>query len=206
MSDARLRDRERDAGREVGGRAAWLAERLRRGEVDPDRVRLAAYLGDAAALGVLGGPPRVEPVAGEVVEVVDDASFRWLSGVERAVGMIFLPWSGYAHLARRHFEEPACMLRSLAPRTRIDAIVLLPEGRAPGGGFGSEGVVPSIAAWLSQDVAWTGTDPLSSGGGEFFWVRDGRLARVDYPVIPSSEDRLVEFVRVSVQALGLGLE
>lgn len=46
-------------------RALWLRERVRQGELDQDRVRLAAYCGDAAA-GELLGPGSLDALFGTV--------------------------------------------------------------------------------------------------------------------------------------------
>lgn len=55
MTDARLRALERAARdpQDVAAHGALLRERLRRGELDPRRLRLAAFLGDAAAHAAL---------------------------------------------------------------------------------------------------------------------------------------------------------
>lgn len=63
MSDERARELER-RWRESGlveDRAAWLRERMRSGELPPEKLQLAAALGDAAACTVLGWPERVDP-------------------------------------------------------------------------------------------------------------------------------------------------
>lgn len=60
MSDTTLRLLERAARVDPSAcdaRARHMAARLRAGEVDPDRVRLAAYFGDTAARTVLGCDP-----------------------------------------------------------------------------------------------------------------------------------------------------
>lgn len=48
MAEQRMRELERERG------ALWLAERLRRGDVERSMVELAAYAGDAEAREVLG--------------------------------------------------------------------------------------------------------------------------------------------------------
>ncbi len=59
MSDRRLRELERTASQgDLGARARWLTEQLRRGALSPDRLELAAYLGDPAAGAVLERPPQ----------------------------------------------------------------------------------------------------------------------------------------------------
>lgn len=53
--DERLRQLERDAAAGVAGaRAAWLAERVRAGTLEPERLRLAAYVGDPDARAAVG--------------------------------------------------------------------------------------------------------------------------------------------------------
>jgi hypothetical protein len=74
VSDTSLRKRERAAA--AGGpedRARYLKELLRAGTLDPERVALAAYLGDATAASLLGdAAPRPAKAHGE-----------WLLGFER---------------------------------------------------------------------------------------------------------------------------
>lgn len=63
MSDRRLRELER-RWRDAGGsaeQAEWLRARLRAGELDGDRLELAAWCGHAAARLALDWPPSVEP-------------------------------------------------------------------------------------------------------------------------------------------------
>lgn len=59
MSDARMRELERRwrEGGDDDDRAAWLAERLRAGALEPARAELAAWVGDPAARLALGQPP-----------------------------------------------------------------------------------------------------------------------------------------------------
>lgn len=61
MGDGGLRRLERAAAQgDATARARWLAEQVRRGVLAPERVALAAYLGDPAARS-LGSPPRRPP-------------------------------------------------------------------------------------------------------------------------------------------------
>lgn len=63
MTDARLRDAER-RWRETGAladEAAWLRERVRAGALDDERLRLAAYVGHAAARLALATPVLSSP-------------------------------------------------------------------------------------------------------------------------------------------------
>jgi len=56
VADERLREREHEwkRGGAAGEEAAWLAHRIRAGELEIERVRLAALLGDPAAVGAVG--------------------------------------------------------------------------------------------------------------------------------------------------------
>lgn len=77
--DERLRALEAAAARgDVEARAALLRERVRAGRLEPERVRLAAYLGDAAARQADGRPLAVP---GDLHAWVQDLS-QW--GVEPA--------------------------------------------------------------------------------------------------------------------------
>ncbi|MCO5170393.1 MAG: hypothetical protein M9894_28995 [Planctomycetes bacterium] len=57
MTDERLRHLRRAAADDPAARAALLCARLRAGDLPEDRLRLAAHLGDPAALEVLGAAP-----------------------------------------------------------------------------------------------------------------------------------------------------
>jgi hypothetical protein len=62
MSDARARTFERAAdGGDPEARARWLAERVRRGALGQDRLRIAAWAGDVGARLVLGLPRTATP-------------------------------------------------------------------------------------------------------------------------------------------------
>lgn len=66
MSDSRLRELERQAAAgDVQARARLLAERVRVGDLAPDRLQLAAYLGDPQARQALGeqAPAQVEQLS-----------------------------------------------------------------------------------------------------------------------------------------------
>ena len=73
MSDRRLRalEREAAASRDPEARARLLLARMRAGELERERVELAAYLGDLASLQALGGRPAALGI---------DA---WVAGFER---------------------------------------------------------------------------------------------------------------------------
>jgi len=65
MSDATRRDLERRLARDddLGTRARLLRERARQGRLDPDRLRLAAWVGDPAALAAVEGETPPDPGA-----------------------------------------------------------------------------------------------------------------------------------------------
>lgn len=108
MTDARLRELERvwrASGAAADG-AAWLLERLRAGELRPEHLDLAAYLGDPAAVEAVGpealahllgrGPRQFQPVedaltreltaarraaVGEAAHEAEQRDFDWLLGL-----------------------------------------------------------------------------------------------------------------------------
>ena len=85
MSDGRLRDLERrfrSTGTTVD-EAAWLAERVRVGELPAGRVELAALLGSEAARTILGAGPPPKP---------------WKAWLERAVRTTWPPNHAWAAL------------------------------------------------------------------------------------------------------------
>ncbi|MGE0710899.1 MAG: hypothetical protein AB7N76_16105 [Planctomycetota bacterium] len=62
MSDARLRELERQALTDPEARAAWLAEQLRRQAISRERLELAALLGEPTVCAALARPARrLEP-------------------------------------------------------------------------------------------------------------------------------------------------
>lgn len=76
MSDERLRLLERSCAQGDDGAVAHLLRaRLRTGELAPERARLAAYLGSAAACQALGLPPPHRPRGRLALE-------RWVRGLE----------------------------------------------------------------------------------------------------------------------------
>lgn len=193
--DEVLRARERRAS-DPAGRVAFLRERVRAGALSLDRLRLAAYLGDAAAEAALAGAPgMVAGVDAPVVDVADDAAFARVLEAERAVGMVFMQWSGPAHMFRRRFREVhAPVLRGLTPETQVGTFVLQPEHH--GGG--------DITRWLQEyQACFDPLNPLDSGAGEMFWVRERRILRAEHPATVLQP---ADFVRVTVDALGLGLD
>lgn len=106
---------------------AWLAERLRSGEITRDHVGFAAYLGSEAARRVwdpgepsLGGPSPVQ-------EVQDLKGFRQLLGEERAVVVVHHEWSGPSVLSRQRFDGIARLLSHLAPVRGIRCYSLRPS-------------------------------------------------------------------------------
>lgn len=89
MSDARLRQLERDAATgDLTARARLLNERLRVGDLAADRLQLAAYLGDAAAEEALGKRPLVPPTI---------TVGRWVRGLARAADGRYPTWAAEAY-------------------------------------------------------------------------------------------------------------
>lgn len=89
MSDARLRDLEREAERDPAARVRWLTERLRAGTLIREHAELAAYAGDDAALLAIGweiwpqpdqSPARVELPA---MRLIPHDLADWARGLAR---------------------------------------------------------------------------------------------------------------------------
>jgi hypothetical protein len=174
MSDASRREVERArAGGAFADRVALLRERVRAGVLALDRLRLAAYLGDPAAVEALTGAPLVVESADEpaVVEVTDDAAFARVLEAERAVGMVFMPWSGPAHLYRRRLVEVhAPTLHGL---TRGVGVFVVHPGEI-GDTWSAPGEQSARDRWLrSSAPRFAPLDPLSSGAGELWWPGEG---------------------------------
>lgn len=113
MSDARLRALER-AWKESGSvadEAAYLRERVRTGEVAPERLALAAYLGHAAALAAQADRLPVVPglgVAGALPRLRDPAYrelAEWIWGLSHWDQMLVLEATGEAWISS--FEAAA---------------------------------------------------------------------------------------------------
>lgn len=122
MSDARLRDAERRwrETRQVEDEARWLHERVRAGQLDPERLELAAGVGHPAARAALGLP---EAELEGVVELV-----RGWSRPALLAGL--LAWAEQ-HAA----EQPVCLplvreLRAAAARPADDVDGALAAGEA----------------------------------------------------------------------------
>jgi hypothetical protein len=90
VSDARLRQLQRDAATgDLAARARLLTERVRIGDLAPDRLQLAAYLGDEAAEEALGQRPHVPPTI---------TVGRWVRGLARpTVGEGWPEWAAQAY-------------------------------------------------------------------------------------------------------------
>lgn len=102
MVDARLRRLERAASQgDVQARVQVLCERLRTGDLDEERVRLAAYLGDPAARLLLGERAPELPVI-RAREGFELNQRRWITGL-RAFGKEWLVRAAVA-LARSRFD------------------------------------------------------------------------------------------------------
>ncbi len=197
-------------------RVAALRERVRAGALGLERLRFAAYLGDEAAVEALlaGAPPVLEALAGAppvlegvdepaVMEVTDDAAFARVLEAERAVGMVFMSWSGPAHLYRRRLVEVhAPTLHGL---TRdVGVFVVHPE--EAGASWGAPDEQSARFRWLRTSASrFAPLDPLMSGAGELWWARRGRIVRTAYPA-PAGPLAPDEFIRATVEALGLGLD
>lgn len=170
---------------------------MRAGELSLDRLRLAAYLGDAAAEAALAGAPSmVAGVDAAPLEVADDAAFARVLGAERAVGVVHFPWSGYCHMSRRRFREVlAPVLRGLAPDTDVSLFVLLLDDfpRTETGAF----LPARCHEWVAE------MQQVPTGAGEILWLRSGSLVRKEYP---GAVAQPLEFVRATVEALSLVLD
>jgi hypothetical protein len=200
--DARLRGHERL--QQLGlldERAAWMRARVRRGDLEVDRLRLAAYLGDEAARAALSTELLVPGVQAQAAEVADLQAFRAMLSRPRAVALVHVPWSGPSHLSRRRFREVhAPILRGLAPELDIGLHVLLPES-FPGY---ADGETPPVFMWLM--ASFNGTEwstPTTTGTGHLLWLRDGKIVETAHPTDVLDP---TDFVRVTVRALGLGVE
>lgn len=89
MSDARLRQLQRDAATgDLAARARLLNERVRIGDLAPDRLQLAAYLGDEAAEEALGQRPHVPPTI---------TIGRWVRGLARPTDGRYPDWAAQAY-------------------------------------------------------------------------------------------------------------
>lgn len=84
MSDARLRDLERRwrDTRAVSDEAAYLVERLRAGDLDPERLRVAARCGHPAAVEALGEPPVFPRLEGADDDAARATVAAWLRGFD----------------------------------------------------------------------------------------------------------------------------
>lgn len=113
MTDARLRALERSARdpQDVGAQGALLRERLRRGELDPGRLRLAAFLGDAAAHAALA----------DSLPAADEARARlaalWAPGIDAAVDAAWGPLLG--DLRRPALADVAPFVAAAAGEPRL---------------------------------------------------------------------------------------
>ncbi|MCO5172530.1 MAG: hypothetical protein M9894_40050 [Planctomycetes bacterium] len=101
MADTRLRRLERAAAQgDLDARVRLLCERLRSGELDEERVRLAAYLGDPAARLLLGPKAPDLPVI-RARGGLELNQRRWITGL-RAYGKEWLVRAAVA-IARARF-------------------------------------------------------------------------------------------------------
>lgn len=105
MGDQRLRERERRRGETADDQAAWLVERLRTGSLTRERLDLAAWCGDEAAIRAGGTKGPDEPGA-------------WLRGLERHSPALAI-W-GLAEVLRASTVEPG----SSAAESRLERLRL----------------------------------------------------------------------------------
>ncbi len=102
MVDTRLRRLERSASQgDVQARVRVLCERQRTGDLDEERLRLAAYLGDAAARLLLGERAPELPVI-RARAGLELNQRRWITGL-RAYGKPWLVRAAVA-IARARFD------------------------------------------------------------------------------------------------------
>lgn len=200
--DASLRAHERRQRQgALDERAAWLRARVRRGDLELDRLRLAAYLGDQAALSALSTELLVPGVQAQAADVANVDAFRAMLARPRAVALVHVPWSGPSHLSRRRFREVhAPILRGLAPELDIGLHVILPES-FPGY---ADGETPPVFMWLM--ASFNGTEwstPTTTGTGHILWLRDGKIVQTAHPTEVLDP---TDFVRVTVRALGLSVD
>lgn len=124
MTDERLRHLRRAAADDPAARAALLTARLRAGDLPEDRLRLAAHLGDPAALEVLGAAPPASSSIG-----------RWVHGLA--------PWSaddGWpAWAAEAYARAAAAAAAAVLPCLERDPEQAAAAGRA----------VAAMDAWLA---------------------------------------------------------
>lgn len=91
MSDERQRELERQAASgDLDAKAKLLIERVRRDELHEDRLRLAAYLGDEAALLALGGdvPDEVHSLNDWILGLSNWGTDTLANGIVAAVKII----------------------------------------------------------------------------------------------------------------------
>lgn len=141
-------------------RARWFASLLRAGEVDAERLRLLAWLGDPAAEAIVGRPP--EPPDERVpvidVEVTDRDGMARLRATERAVATIDLGERDLGYSARA-VGKCVAALRALAPAHAPVGFVVRPfDERA-------------VAEWAGRAFGgWMG-----QAHGKLLWVRRGEI-------------------------------
>lgn len=113
MTDARLRALERAARDpdDVGAAGALLRERLRRGALDPRRLRLAAFLGDAAAHAALADS------LPDAAEARASLAAMWAPGIDDAVRVA---WDGLlGDLRRQALADVAPFMTAAAEEPRL---------------------------------------------------------------------------------------
>lgn len=175
MADARLRALEREATRGDGvAGARLLLERVRLGALEPSRLRLAAYAGDARARLALGPGAPVAPAEPKAWVLGfeswgQEVCVRAASAVARAA----LPlWEGRrasvvddrpreALEAIDAWLEQPCVARALECRSRAEELwAEVPDAPDAWPVIGAWFVV-AAAAWTP--APWTTTGPLPAG-------------------------------------------
>lgn len=132
MTDARRRARERAAEDEQGdvaARARALTERVRAGDLTPERLRLAAHLGDPPARVALGAdapkPLSIEPPRGLDPPPDSEHAPAWLA--MRIVDRWLAEWASLARDGGRDGEPVVALAAAIAvARFALEQVALPP--------------------------------------------------------------------------------
>lgn len=159
MADEERRAWQRAAASGDGeARARWFASLLRAGEVDAERLRVLAWLGDPAAEAVVGLPPDPPEQPVPCVEVTDLAGLARLRAEERAVATIDARRRDLGYSAT-FVGRCVGALRALAPAHAPVGFVVRPfDERAVADWAG-----PAFGGWMWQ------------AHGKLLWVRRGEI-------------------------------